>query len=195
MFLLSTHRVAEKKSPKGYDLYVSLSTDVPCMFQFIAEGDQKLLGVQTMTWKAKKKKKKKKKKIKSQSCSSHSFFGARLIQKNSSFWFLIFFLLAYFFFQFVMNLLVKTYMKIYDRDNETLWTTDFFNSVFCLISCSSKNQIKFLILYWTKSCDRLKSDTSAAQKKTNKQTKNVKKPHLGQVFQSLTSFETYNLFF
>ena len=37
------------------------------------------------------------------------------------------------------------------------------------------------------SCERLKSDTSAAQKK-KKLFK--KKPHLGQVFQSVTSFET-----
>ena len=42
-----------------------------------------------------------------------------------------------------MNLLVKIYKKRYDRHNETLWTTDFFNSVFCLVSCSSK--IKFHI--------------------------------------------------
>ena len=48
-----------------------------------------------------------------------------------------------FFFQFFMNLLVKIYKKRYDRHNETIWTTDFFNSVFCLVSCSSK--IKFHI--------------------------------------------------
>ena len=39
------------------------------------------------------------------------------------------------------------------------------------------------------SCDRLKSDTSAAQKKKKKK-KHVKKTHLGQVFQFVTSFET-----
>ena len=38
------------------------------------------------------------------------------------------------------------------------------------------------------SCERLKSDTSAAQKKKKKYL--LKKPHLGQVFQSVTSFET-----
>ena len=41
------------------------------------------------------------------------------------------------------------------------------------------------------SCDRLNSDTSAAQKKTKPKTKTkTKKMHLGQVFQSVTSFET-----
>ena len=39
------------------------------------------------------------------------------------------------------------------------------------------------------SCDRLKSDTSAAQKKKKKKT------HLGQVFQSVMSFETQHFFF
>ena len=60
--------------------------------------------------------------------------------------------------------------------------------VFCLVSCSSK--IKFHISkVW-----RLKSDTFAAQKKKKKKKKKkknpLKKPHLGQVFQSVTSFET-----
>ena len=42
------------------------------------------------------------------------------------------------------------------------------------------------------SCERLKSDVSTAQKKTkqNKTVKKKKKMHLGQVFQSVTSFET-----
>ena len=43
------------------------------------------------------------------------------------------------------------------------------------------------------SCDRLKSDTFAAQEKKKQQQqqqKTLKKTHLGQVFQSLTSFET-----
>ena len=39
------------------------------------------------------------------------------------------------------------------------------------------------------SCDPLKFDTSAAQKKKKKK-KNIKKPHLGQVFQFVASFET-----
>ena len=62
---------------------------------------------------------------------------------------LIFFFFAWLIFaSFFMNLLVKIYKKRYDRQNETLWTTDFFNSVFYLVSCSSK--IKFHILkLWT----------------------------------------------
>ena len=65
--------------------------------------------------------------------------------KIQAFWF--FFCLLIFFFQFFMfmNFLVKIYMKIYDRHRKTLWTTDFFNSVFCL-SFSSKNQVPYFIL-------------------------------------------------
>ena len=36
-----------------------------------------------------------------------------------------------------------TPLKRYVKHNETLWTTDFFNSVFCLVSCSSKNQVPY----------------------------------------------------
>ena len=54
-----------------------------------------------------------------------------------------FFACVIFFFQFFMNFLVKIYKKRYDKHNETLWTTDFFNSVFCLVSCSSKNQVPY----------------------------------------------------
>ena len=61
------------------------------------------------------------------------------------------------------------------------------NSVFCLVSCSSK--IKFSIF---QSCDWLKSDTSAAQGGGKKVKKKI---HLGQVFQRVTSFETQHLFF
>ena len=46
----------------------------------------------------------------------------------------IFFACLIFFFQCFMNLLVKIYKKRYGRPNETLWTTDFFNSVFGLVS-------------------------------------------------------------
>ena len=116
----------------------------------------------------------------SQSCCAHLFFSSRLIQQNSSFQF---FLLAYFFFHFFfMNLLVKIYMKRHDRHAKTLWTTGFFNSVFCLVSCSSKNQVPYFIL--NKVVTDSKFDTSAAKKKKKK------KMHLGQVFQSLASFET-----
>ena len=43
-----------------------------------------------------------------------------------------------------MNLFVKIYKKRYDRHiSKTLWMTDFFNSVFCLVSWSSKNQVPY----------------------------------------------------
>ena len=45
-----------------------------------------------------------------------------------------------------MNLLAKIYMKRHDRHNKTLCTTDFFNSVFCLVSCSSIYQVPYFIL-------------------------------------------------
>ena len=64
-----------------------------------------------------------------------------------------------------MNLLVKIYMKIYDRHNEALWTTDFFKSVFCHILFIQNSSSLF---YTEQSCDWLKSDTSAAQKKKKK---------------------------
>ena len=84
-----------------------------------------------------------------------------------------------------MNLIVKIYKKRYDRHNKTLWTTDF-NSVFCLqVSCILLIQKSNSIF---QSCDRLKPDTSAAQGGGG--TLKKKKTHLGQVFQSVTSFET-----
>ena len=78
------------------------------------------------------------------SCRTRLFFGACLI------WFskiqaCDFFLLI-FFFSFFMNWLVKIYMKRHDRHNKTLWTTNFFNSVFCLVSRSSKYQVPYFIL-------------------------------------------------
>ena len=108
---------------------------------------------------------------------------------SAKFKLLTFFCLV-FFFQFVMNLLVRIYMKRHDRHNKTLYTTDFFNSVFCLVSCSSINQVPYFIL--KKSCDRPKFDTSAARGGGGGGT--VKKTHLGQVFQFVTSFETLNFF-
>ena len=89
----------------------------------------------------------------------------------------IFFCVLNFFSLYFMDLLVKIYKKIYDRHNETLWTTDFFNSVFCLVSCSSKIKFQISKLWptqiWHVCCSGKK-----------------KKTHLGQVFQSVTSFET-----
>ena len=65
--------------------------------------------------------------------------------------------------------------------------------VFCLqVSCILFIHISSSIF---QRYDRLKSDTSAAQgektkTKQQQQKKNVKKTHLGQVFQSVMSFET-----
>ena len=67
-----------------------------------------------------------------------------------------------------MNFLVKIYKKRYDEHNETLWTTDFFNS--CVLSCILLIQKSSSIF---QSCDRLKSDTSAAQEKKKKKKKYV----------------------
>ena len=63
-------------------------------------------------------------------------------------------------------------MKKHDRHNKTLCTTDFFNSVLCLVYCSSINQVPYFIL---KKTDRPKFDTSAAQGKKNKTKQNKKK--------------------
>ena len=77
-------------------------------------------------------------------------------------------------------------MKRHDRHNTTLGTTDFFNSVFCLVSCSSKNQVPYFILNKVMTNSNLKCQLLREKKKK----KNIKKPDLGQVFQSVTSFET-----
>ena len=37
-------------------------------------------------------------------------------------------------------------MKRHDRHSKTLCTTNLFNSVFCLVSCSSINQAPYFIL-------------------------------------------------
>ena len=37
-------------------------------------------------------------------------------------------------------------MKKHDKHNKTLCTTDFFNSVFWLVSCSPINQVPYFIL-------------------------------------------------
>ena len=75
-----------------------------------------------------------------------------------------------------MNLLVKIYMKRYNRHNETLWTTDFFKSVFCLqVSCILFIQKSSSIF---QSCDRLKSDMSAAQEQKKKKKKPLKKKRI-----------------
>ena len=110
----------------------------------------------------------------SQSYHAHLFFGVRLILQNSRFEF--FFACLIFFPFFFMNLLVKIYMKRYHRHNETPWTTDFFISVLCLVSCSSK--IKFhisklwLTQIWHACCSEKQTNKQTKKKtETNKQTK------------------------
>ena len=97
--------------------------------------------------------------------------------------------------------LVKIYMKRHDRHNKTLCTTDFFNSVFCLVSCSFIYQVPYFILNKVVTDKNLKRLLLGGEpkKQTNKQTKTLKKKrkkkHLGQVFQSVTSFKTQIFFF
>ena len=86
-----------------------------------------------------------------------------------------FFFCLLIFFQFEMNLLVKIYMKKHNRHNKTLCTADFFNSVRCLVYCSSINQVPYFILKKKNNCDRPKFDTSAAQKKKKKKKKKTLK--------------------
>ena len=79
------------------------------------------------------------------------------------FYFIYFF--AYFSPQFFMKLLVKIYMKRHDRHKNTLnnrLVQLFFLSCILFIQKSSS------IFHTGKSCDRLKVDTSAAQKKEQK---------------------------
>ena len=102
-----------------------------------------------------------------------------------------------------MNLLV---MKRYDRHNKTLLKTDFFNSVFCLVTCSSKIKFIFHMENNTnneQSCEvysnltRLllrKSKIKQNKQKTKQQQKKVKETQLGQVFQSVTSFFFFLIF-
>ena len=102
------------------------------------------------------------------------------------------------FFQFFMNLLVIIYMKRHERHNITLCTTDFLISVFCLVSCSSINQVPYFILnkvvtYPNLTCLLLRKKNKQTKKQKQNKTKKQtfkKKTHLGQVFQSVTSFET-----
>ena len=76
----------------------------------------------------------------SQSCRVHLFFGVRLIQQNSRF---EFFCLLNFFFQFFMNWLSKYTRKDMTDTLKHFQQQTFFNSVFCLVSCSSKNQVPY----------------------------------------------------
>ena len=122
----------------------------------------------------------------SQSRRAHLFFGARLIQQNSRFEFCF----ACYFFPVFYELACQNIQEKICRYIETLeqQTSSTLCSVLYLVHPKSGSIFQ--------SCDRLKSDTSAAQKKKKKKKKNhVKKTHLGQVFQSVMSFETYLSFF
>ena len=116
----------------------------------------------------------------SQSCRAFVF---RCTFDSAKFKLVFFFAYLLLFSIFFMNLIVKIYMKRHKRHNKRLCTTDFFNSAFCLVSCSSNKSSS--VFHTEQSCDTdsLKFDTSAAREK---------KMHLGQVFQSVTSFETHN---
>ena len=116
----------------------------------------------------------------SQSCHAHLFFGARLIQQNSS---LIFFARWIFFSSFLWLVCQKIQEKIW----QTQWNT--LNNKLLQLLCSALYLVHPKSSSIFPSCDRLKSDTFAAQEKKKKK-KTLKKPHLGQVFQSVTSFET-----
>ena len=65
---------------------------------------------------------------------------------SAKFKLLIFFFCFLIFFQFLWTCLSNYRWKVHNRHNKTLWTTDFFNSVFCLVSCSSKNEVPYFIL-------------------------------------------------
>ena len=118
----------------------------------------------------------------SQSCRAHLFFGPRLIQQNSRFDFFFFFFFAcLIFFPVFYELACQ---NIQEKIWQTQWNT-LNNRLLqlCILSC--------ILFIQNQSCDRLKSDTSAT-KKTKQNKKKVKKQlHLGQVFQSVTSFEHF----
>ena len=102
----------------------------------------------------------------SHSCRAHLFFGARLIQQNPKF---EIFLLAYFFFQFFMNFLVKYTRK--DMTNTMEHFEQQTSSTLCLSFILLIQKSSFIF----QSCDRLKSDTSAAQEKNKNKNKNKQK--------------------
>ena len=145
-----------------------------------------------LTWLVPLKKKKKKKyyntnnkakKNKSSVSKLPRAFVFRCAFDSAKFKVWIFFCSLDFFFSVFYDLLVKKHKKRYDRHNETLWTTNFFN--FCVLPCILfiQNQVPYFKAVTDSNL------TFAAQKKKKKK-KPLKKPHLGQVFQSVTSFET-----
>ena len=103
----------------------------------------------------------------SQSCRAHLFFGARLIQQNPRFE--IFFACLIFFFFIVFYEL--SCQNIQEKIWQTQWNT-LNNRLLqlCVLSCILLIQKSSSIF---QSCDRLKSDTSAAQEKKKKKKKTV----------------------
>ena len=101
----------------------------------------------------------------SQSCRAHLFFGARLIRQNSRFEF--FWLAWFFFFSFLRLACQKIQEKIWHMQWNTL------NNKLLQLLCSALYLVHPKSSSICQSCDRLKSDTFAAQKKKKK--KNVKK--------------------
>ena len=116
----------------------------------------------------------------SQSCRAHLFFGARLIQQNPRFEFFCLFFFSVFYELSCQNIQVKIWQTQWNTLNNRLLQL-------CVLSCILLIQKSSSIF---QSCDRLKSDTSAAQEKKKKKKKRLKKLRLGQVFQFVTSFET-----
>ena len=119
----------------------------------------------------------------SQSCRAHLISVRVWFSKIEG---LNFFSLLNFFFQFLWTCLSK-----YTWKDMTDTIEHFKHRLLqhCVLSCILFIQKSSSIF---QSCDWLKSDTSAAQKKKKKKKKKktLKKPHLGQVFQSVMSFET-----
>ena len=93
----------------------------------------------------------------------------------------IFFACLIFFFSFLW----LACQKIQENLWQTQWNT--MNNKLLQLLCSALYLVHPKSSSIFQSCDRLKSDTLAAQ---GKKKKTLKKPHLGQVFQSVTSFET-----
>ena len=83
-----------------------------------------------------------------------------------------------------MNLLVKLYMKRHDRHNKTLWTTDYFISMFCLVSCLSKNQVQYFIL------NKVVTDSNLTRLLLRKKTKQNKTKQTNKQQQQLNAFRS-----
>ena len=104
----------------------------------------------------------------SQSCRAHLFFRCAFDSAKFKVW--IFFCSLDFFFQFFYDLLVKKYKKRHDRHNETLWTTNFFNS--CVVPCILfiQNQVPYFKAVTDSNLTRL-----LLRKKKKKKKKTLKK--------------------